>query len=120
MTNSSDQHNKVGLYTTDIAWNFEYKMHTGEISITLDSVWYEPNSDDPEDQAASERAMQFSLGWFANPVFGSGDYPAIMKEKVLEKSLLQGYNRSRLPEFTEDEVQRILGMGVDMHYCTIY
>jgi lactase-phlorizin hydrolase len=32
-----------------------------------------------------------------------------MKEKILEKSLQQGFEQSRLPEFTEEEVQRILG-----------
>ena len=39
----------------------------------------------------------------------NGDYPEIMKEQVLMKSLQQGYNESRLPEFTSAEVARIKG-----------
>ena len=53
--------------------------------------------------------FQFKLGWFANAIYGSGDYPAIMKEQVLNKSLAQGYNRSRLPEFTQQEIEYIKG-----------
>jgi lactase-phlorizin hydrolase len=26
--------------------------------------------------------MQFLGGWFANPIFGDGDYPAVMRQKV--------------------------------------
>ncbi|ELU13710.1 hypothetical protein CAPTEDRAFT_98427 [Capitella teleta] len=93
----------------------------GVIGITLDSEWKEPYSDDPEDIEAAERAIQFCLGWFANPIFGSGGYPTVMKEKILEKSLEQGYEESRLPEFTEEEENRIHGtsdfFGLN-HYTT--
>lgn len=44
-----------------------------------------------------------------------------MKEKILEKSLEQGYEESRLPEFTEEEENRIHGtsdfFGLN-HYTT--
>ena len=53
--------------------------------------------------------FQFLLGWFANPIYGSGDYPQIMKDKILNKSIAQGYNRCRLPEFTQDEIDYIRG-----------
>ncbi len=36
-----------------------------------------------------------------------------MKEQVLNKSLAQGYNRSRLPEFTLQEIEYIKGMHLD-------
>ena len=58
---------------------------------------------------ASSSFPQFKLGWFANPIFGSGDYPQIMKETVLNKSMAQGYNESRLPEFLPEEIDYIRG-----------
>ena len=47
--------------------------------------------------------MTFKLGWFANPIFGNGDYPELMKTTVAEKSRLQNMSESRLPEFTTEE-----------------
>ena len=76
---------------------------TGKIAITLDSDWKEPKTNSPEDIAAAERAMQFKLGWFANPIFGDGDYPEVMRVDVAQKSQAQGLSKSRLPEFTDEE-----------------
>ncbi len=81
----------------------------GRISITLDSGWEEPYTDSAEDIEAAERANQFKLGWFANPIFVNGDYPQVMKDQVARKSQLEGRNTSRLPEFTEAEKARIVG-----------
>ena len=33
--------------------------------------------------------MEFSLGWFAHPIFVDGDYPPVMREKIDKKSSLQ-------------------------------
>ena len=81
----------------------------GQISITLNSGWYEPRTQKSEDILASVRQIQFFLGWYAHPIFVNGDYPEVMKEKVKEKSTKQGYSKSRLPEFTQQEKQRING-----------
>ena len=60
---------------------------------------------------AAERAMIFKLGWYADPIFGEhGDYPALMKEIVANKSALQNLPESRLPSFTEEE--KVLNKGM--------
>ena len=66
--------------------------------------WAEPQDhDNPEDIEASERVMQFKLGWFSNPIFGNGDYPAILKAQLAKKAKDLGLPGSPLPVFTEDE-----------------
>lgn len=45
-----------------------------------------------------------------HPIFSKrGDFPAIMKEKVLNMSLAENFRRSRLPEFTTKEIKYIQG-----------
>ena len=69
----------------------------------------------PEDLEASERAANFDLGWFAHPIYINGDYPDVMKWKVGNKSQEQGYKKSRLPEFTDEEKQMIKGIFRFIH-----
>lgn len=54
----------------------------------------------PSDLETSERDLNFNLGWFAHPIYVNGDYPDVMKSNVAAKSKVQGYAKSRLPEFT--------------------
>ncbi|KAI4878693.1 hypothetical protein NFI96_013469 [Prochilodus magdalenae] len=51
---------------------------------------------------------QFHVGWFAHPVF-NGDYSDLMKNRIRERSLAAGLPKSRLPEFTPEEITRIKG-----------
>ncbi|XP_077295390.1 myrosinase 1-like [Arctopsyche grandis] len=94
----------------------------GRIGWTLSTHHYEAASRSPADREAAERAMQFELGWFGHPVFSSeGDYSQILKDRVNQKSSEQGYPRSRLPEFTSEEVAYLKGtcdfFGLN-HYTT--
>lgn len=50
--------------------------------------------------------MQF--GWFANPIF-LGNWPQIMIDRIANRSALEGLARSRLPEFTQEEIDYING-----------
>ncbi|XP_077986137.1 cytosolic beta-glucosidase-like [Glandiceps talaboti] len=81
----------------------------GLIGITFNSDFHEPKDQDIDsDLEAAERMHQFFLGWFANPIF-IGDYPEIMKTRIADISEQQGFNESRLPEFTSVEIDYIKG-----------
>lgn len=61
-----------------------------------------------EDQLAVQRSFQFYIGWFMHPIYSShGNYPRIMIDRIGELSRLQGFSKSRLPAFTQDEIQMI-------------
>lgn len=48
------------------------------------------------------------LGWFAHPIL-HGDYPPVMKEFIHRRSKEEGREKSRLPEFEQEWIQKILG-----------
>ena len=57
--------------------------HSGKVGIVLNGEWSEPL--DPTDDSnieASERNLQFTVGWFAHPIFKNGTYPPVMRERV--------------------------------------
>ncbi|XP_030635933.1 cytosolic beta-glucosidase [Chanos chanos] len=91
------------------AWH-SYHTHfrqaqKGLVSLTLNSDWAEPlDPNSPEDVAATERYMAFILGWFANPIFLTGDYPEIMRSRIDAFSKETGYSEGpRLPKFSPDD-----------------
>ncbi|XP_061107496.1 cytosolic beta-glucosidase isoform X1 [Conger conger] len=81
----------------------------GLVSLALNGDWAEPlDPRSPQDVAATERYMAFTLGWFASPVFMTGDYPATMRSQIEARNLAQGFPRDRLPVFVDTE-PRVLG-----------
>ncbi len=88
------------------------KEQGGIIGISNNCDWREPLTNSPEDRASAQRALEFFLGWFADPIY-LGDYPEIMKKKVGD----------RLPSFSEEEKSMIKGssdfFGLN-HYTTMY
>ncbi|XP_055604261.1 myrosinase 1-like [Uranotaenia lowii] len=85
-------------------------LQQGKIGITLDTSWAEPASDSPEDQEASDRNLRFLLGWYANPIFSkTGNYPQVMIDRIGQFSEQQGFSKSRLPAFTQDEIEKLKG-----------
>ena len=81
----------------------------GKIAIALNSDWINAKDEKSEsDREASDRAMQFFLGWYAHPIYVNGDYPEIMKQMIAKKSRQRGLDDSRLPRFTEKEKNHML------------
>lgn len=77
----------------------EFAQQGGQIGITNNCDWREPLTDNLQDAEAAERALDFYIGWFADPIFGHGDYPASMRERV----------GARLPAFTAEDKAMIQG-----------
>lgn len=98
-------------------YNIHFKTtQKGEVGITLNINWAQPkNTSDPAHWEASNRTMQFELGWFAHPILVNGDYPQVMKDQIGNKSRAQGFTKSRLPEFTDLEKRYIAGQ---LNHCT--
>merc|ERR1719282_96829 len=75
--------------------------------------WKEPRTDSVADRSAQMRAMEWQLGWFADPIFKSGRYPERMVRQC----------GSRLPTFTIKEEQLVRGssdfFGLN-HYSSDY
>jgi len=79
------------------------KKQRGKVGMALNGDWYEakPSTDLTEarrNEKAAERALEFTLGWFARPLY-QGDYPTIMRERI----------GNRLPRFTPEQSAMIKG-----------
>ncbi|XP_072937019.1 myrosinase 1-like [Epargyreus clarus] len=102
-------------------YNNEFKAEQGaKIGITLSARWYEPESE--EHVEAAEDTIQFEWGEYSHPIFSeTGDFPPSMKARIAAKSVEQGFLKSRLPEFTPEEVEFVRGssdfFGIN-HYTT--
>ena len=72
----------------------------GQIGITLHGNYSEPwDANDPKDVEAAQRAREFEIAWFADPIYGSGSYPQSMRDQL----------GSRLPTFTAEEAALVKG-----------
>ncbi|XP_052900845.1 myrosinase 1-like [Anopheles moucheti] len=75
----------------------------GFIGLTLSGRYYYPASNATA-QEVVDRAIEFQIGWFANPLFGEdGNYPAVMIDEIAKNSALEGRTRSRLPTLSSSE-----------------
>ncbi|XP_063949487.1 beta-glucosidase 22-like isoform X2 [Daucus carota subsp. sativus] len=83
----------------------------GLIGLDVYAYWYVPYTNAPEDVIATQRAFDFFIGWFLNPLV-HGDYPDVMKKNA----------ETRIPTFTKLESRLVKGsfdfLGLN-HYSTI-
>ncbi|KAA8532913.1 hypothetical protein F0562_032970 [Nyssa sinensis] len=90
---------------------YKARQH-GSVGVAFDVIWYEPATNSTEDIEATQRAQDFQLGWFIEPLI-FGDYPSSMKSRL----------GSRLPKFSKDESALLKGsldfVGIN-HYTTFY
>jgi len=71
----------------------------GTISFKTNGGYKIPLTNSSDDAVAVQRAWDFNEGWFAEPVFLTGDYPKYLKE----------YTSTFLRNFTADEMAAING-----------
>ncbi|KAL7983400.1 hypothetical protein Chor_000276 [Crotalus horridus] len=85
------------------------KIQNGKISIALHADWVEPACPlSKKDEEAARRVLEFDIGWLAEPIFGSGDYPEVMRQWLHQKNHLGFYN-FQLPYFSAEERNLIYG-----------
>ncbi|KAI5678923.1 hypothetical protein M9H77_09873 [Catharanthus roseus] len=107
-------HNVLIAHATVVdIYKRKYKQkQKGTIGITLDTFWYISASNSSDDLAATQRAMDFNLGWFLEPLI-TGDYPNSMRSRV----------GNRLPKFSQAQSLAVKGsfdfIGIN-HYTTWY
>ncbi|KAK9721942.1 Glycosyl hydrolase family 1 [Popillia japonica] len=92
-------------------YNESYReTQQGRVGITVNAMWGEPASESEDDATAAENYIQFTFGWFFNPIYASeGDYPSVMRSQIDANSQAEGFQRSRLPSFTQEEIELLKG-----------
>jgi len=79
--------------------SFRSQKKTGQIGIVLDYKWSYPKTDTEDDRRAAEYDRDNVLGFWADPIFLTGDYPQSLKD----------FFGSKMPVFTDDEKAMLKG-----------
>ncbi|KAL3481507.1 glycoside hydrolase superfamily [Aspergillus californicus] len=93
-------------------YNKEFKpKQGGRIGVSLNGDYFEPwDPKEPKDHEAAERRMEFSFGWFGNPMMLAQDYPASMRAQLGD----------RLPAFTDAELALLREAELDFYGMNYY
>jgi len=67
----------------------------GQVGITLFSMWNEPETEGEIELA--DLKMELDLGWWAEPIFGSGDFAPKLKKMIADAG-------KSLPAFTDEQI----------------
>ncbi|KAL7847469.1 hypothetical protein AOLI_G00221870 [Acnodon oligacanthus] len=85
------------------------KSQGGKASLVLHMDWVEPAfSFSREDVAPANRVLDLRVGWFAEPIFGTGDYPPVMRSWLQQRNNIDLFNY-HLPTFNEEDRQLVKG-----------
>ncbi|XP_067624647.1 myrosinase 1-like isoform X2 [Eurosta solidaginis] len=100
-----------------------FSKQKGKVGITFDVRFFFKKYRETPDEAV-ERALQYELGWLAEPIYGkTGNYPSIMKSDIDNNSWKEGLSGSRLPIINNEWSQIIKGsadfMGLN-YYQSAY
>ena len=69
------------------------------------------------DTLTPDIAFQYECGWVAHPIYSrDGDYPKVMRDRIDENSRIQGWPRSKLPKFTEEEIEYIKCVLINLFF----
>lgn len=71
----------------------------GRITFKNSGNYFEPNSTSAADVESAQRNYDYSLGWFNDPVWNDGDYPASLRDTLGDL----------LPTFTDEEKALVRG-----------
>jgi beta-galactosidase len=103
---------RAHAYASDLYRRKFQATQNGVIGMANNCDWREPLTDSEPDREAAQRALEFFLGWFADPLY-FGNYPDVMRARLGD----------RLPDFTPDDAALIRGsadfFGLN-HYTTLY
>lgn len=70
----------------------------GQIGMNIFSVWQYPLTNSLLDFQATQRSLEFLIGWYLHPLI-FGDYPDIMKKNAGQ----------RIPSFTQEQLELVKG-----------
>ncbi|XP_066262355.1 myrosinase 1-like [Euwallacea similis] len=98
-----------------------FETQQGKVSMVWVSYWMSPNSESEADVKAAERTMQFMMGMYAHPIF-IGNWPQETIDIIDTRSELAGFARSRLPKFTDEQIEYIKGTAdyFGLNYYSTY
>ncbi|KAK1281369.1 Beta-glucosidase 22 [Acorus gramineus] len=107
--------NHILLAHTEVASLYKRKYQVkqnGWIGMDIYTMWMSPLTNSTEDIIATQRALDFLIGWIINPLV-FGDYPEIMKKRA----------GSRIPSFTNLQSEQLIGsfdfIGIN-YYSSAY
>jgi len=94
-------------------YNDEFRAtQKGQIGITMNTDWYEGFDESKDNYDAAQRWMDLQLGFWADPIYLTGDYP---------ESVLKNNNDTILQRFTAEQIAQNKGaadfFGLN-HYTT--
>jgi len=94
------RHNTVRSHSEAVAsYRTTFKDQGGIIGITINTDHYIPASNSANDVKAADLQFELQAGFWAEPIYGSGDYSLKLKRALDE------VHPGLLPEFTADQIE---------------